>query len=277
MIALVVTFVAVIGHGDTTAVTGTPRQIMLALASRTEAPNTVHMKFTISFSGTPSFLGHSGKPVSISVNGTEAVNFASKSATLTVRAPKASGKGTEVIQERVIGPTLYLSAPGLMKADGGKPWVLVGLAQYEKKTGQTAELTSSEFTTQMLGAIRKDASHVTNLGPATIDGVATTHYRVMMTETSTGTSSAAPVSGITGLPLDVWVDRQGRLSQLRLQLPLFGIDLAETMTLSAYGSPVSVTPPPASKTANGAGLLKSGQLEKILNVSSGSPSSGATG
>jgi len=279
VIALVVTFVAVVGHAGTPALTGTPRQIVLASATRTAAANTVHMKVTMSFSGTPSFAGQSGKPVSVAVTAEGAFDFAQKSATLTARGPGASGKGTEVRQMRIIGPTLYISAPGLRSADGGKPWVHVGLAQYNQKEG-TSGLGS--FSTgdlsQILGVLRQHSSSITKVGSVTIDGVATIHYRVMLTGTATSTSSSgAPVSGSVSWPMDVWVDTQGRLSQMRLQVPFFGIEMSDTLTLSDYGSPVSVTPPPADQTANGAGLLNSGQLDQILGNSSGSSSSSATG
>ena len=97
---------------------------------------------------------------------------------------------------RIIGPTLYISAPGLRSADGGKPWVHVGLAQYNQKEG-TSGLGS--FSTgdlsQILGVLRQHSSSITKVGSVTIDGVATIHYRVMLTGTATSTSS----SGDAGL------------------------------------------------------------------------------
>jgi hypothetical protein len=281
VIALVVTFVAVVGHGGTSMppLKGTPRQIVLASATRTAAANTVHMTVTMGFSGTPSFAGHKGTPVSVSVSGEGTLDFAHKSSTLTVRGPAASGKGTEVRQMRIIGPTMYLNAPGLTGADGGKPWVQVGLAQYDQKEGTSGlgSLSTGDLS-QILGVLRQHSSSVTKLGSATIDGVATTHYRAMLTGTYTSTSSSgAPVSGTASWPVDVWVDGQGRLSQLRLQLPFFGIEMSNTVTLSDYGSPVSVTPPPADQTANGTGLLNSGELDQVLGNSSGGSSSSATG
>lgn len=281
VIALVVTFVAAVHPGSTPPLTGTPHQIVVASATRTAAANTVHMKLTLSATGTPSFAGQSGKPVSVSVSAEGASDFAHKLATLTVRAPRSSGKGTEVTQMRIIGPAMYLNAPGLRSVDGGKPWVQVGLAQYEQKEGTSGVgffVSGNGDLTQFLAQLRQHSSSITKVGPATIDGVATNHYRAMLTGTATSTSSSgAPVSGTASLPVDVWVDGQGRLSQLRLQLPFFGIEMSETVTLSDYDSALSVTPPPANQTANGAGLLKSGGLDQVLGNSSGGSSSSATG
>jgi len=89
-------------------------------------------------------------------------------------------------------------------------------------------------------------------------------------------SSGAPVPTGASWPADVWVNGQRQLSQLRLQIPLFGVNMSVTETLSDYNSPVSVSPPPADQTANGTRLLQSGKLGQILgNSSAPSPSTTA--
>jgi len=266
----VVTFVTVIGHGGgTLTLTGSPRQIVVAAATRTEAATTFHMKFTFSFSGTPSFAGQSGKPVSASISGEGAFDFAHKLATFTASATGQLGTGVD--QARVIGSTVYLSHPGLSKADGGKPWIHIGLTQYEKMEGEVGPpLSPNGLLPQSVEQLRQHSTKITDLRPATIDGVATIHYRVAVTGAATGTTTA-------NVPFDVWINGQRQLSQVRLQIPFFGVNMSDTVTLSDYGSAVSVTPPPANQTANGAGLLKSGQLAKILGVSSVSSSSSPTG
>lgn len=236
-------------------------------------PNTVHVKLTMSVSGTPSFPG--ATPVSVSIITEGAFDFNNKSASLMVVSSGTSGQGNEVIQMRIIGPTVYLSAPGLPSADGGKWWVRVGLAQYEKMEGQsesTSTLNSNTLKSEMtqVSALLRQRGKVTDLGSATIDGVATTHYRVMLpvTTTSSGSISISGTSGAKSWPADVWVDAKGRVSQLRLQIPFLGMELSEAMTLSGYDSPVSVTPPPANQTANGTPLLRNGKLKTILGGSS---------
>jgi hypothetical protein len=265
VIVTLVMFATVIGHGGGRLVlTGTPRQIVLAAFSRTAASKTVHMQYTISVSGAPSFAGQKGKAVSVSMTAQGAFDFTNKSAALTATGPGPNGKGTEVVAMRIIGPTLYLSAPGLTRADGGKPWIHVGVAQYEQKEGQTgfSSFLSGDLS-QSLGVLRQQLGKTTALGPATIDGVATIHYRVMLPVTATS-SSGVSVPTSASWPADVWVNGQRQLSQLRLQIPFFGLEMSDTVTLSDYGSPVSVTPPPANQTANGAGLLQSGKLDQIL-------------
>jgi hypothetical protein len=265
VIALVVTFVTVVGHGGGRLnLTGTPSQIALASLSRTQAANTVQMKATFSVTGTPSVAGHSGKPVSVSMSEEGAFDFTHKLLTLTGRIPGAPAP----TQVRVIGPTMYISSPGLQRADGGRPWVRVDLAQFDQKEGQGDPFSVFSELPQLLGQLQQHSSQIKEVGQATIEGVATIHYRMMLTGTADSSSSGAPVTSTASLPVDVWVNGQRRLSQLRMQIPFFGMEMSETLTLDAYGSPVSVTPPPADQTANGTPLLNSGQLTQILNGAS---------
>jgi len=172
VLALVVTlvmFVTVIGHGGgKLTLTGAPRQIVLGAFSRTAAAKSLHMQYTYAVSGTPSFAGHKGKPVSVSMTAQGAVDLTNKSGALTFTGPGPNGKGTQVTAMRIIGPTLYLSTSGLSRVDGGKPWIHVGLAQYEQATGETG---FSSFLTgnlsQSLGVLRQE---VQDHGPRACHG-----------------------------------------------------------------------------------------------------------
>ena len=108
---------------------------------------------------------------------------------------------------------------------------------------------------------------VRNLGPANIDGAATTRYEVTFAPLRVCVPHQPPAV-LTQRPSDVWVDGAGRLLQVRStssvngrpprgeKLPAaFGdfprapATTVATFTFSAFGSPVHVVAPPASALA----------------------------
>jgi hypothetical protein len=109
---------------------------------------------------------------------------------------------------------------------------------------------------------------VRNLGPADIDGVATTQYEVAFAPLRVCVPHQPPAV-VTERPSDVWVDGNGRLVQVRStsyvsgrlprgqKLPAaFGVlspspltTTVATLTFSAFGIPVHVVAPPASALA----------------------------
>ena len=108
---------------------------------------------------------------------------------------------------------------------------------------------------------------VRNLGPADIEGAATTHYEVTFAPLRVCVPHQPPAL-VTERPSDVWVDGAGRLLQVRStsyfsgrlprgeKLPAAFDVLSRastttvaTLTFSAFGNPVHVVAPPASALA----------------------------
>jgi hypothetical protein len=247
------------------------------------------VKLVITVSGTPSgglsspaaSSAGTQPPLAFAIDATGSFDFADKSGSMTLTLPATQGAGTQSVMIRVIGPTLYLSVPALTAADGGKPWVSVNLSSYLQKQGNGGGALGDLSTgdpTQILGLLQQASGDVTTVGPATVDGVATTHYRGTIDLSKTtpsapaGTSVASPAQlqqlehafGLGSLPVDVWVDSQGRARQVQVRLSLLGLTVSVTMNLGDFGAPVSVTAPPSDQTADGSGLLAGGQLGSIL-------------
>jgi hypothetical protein len=107
---------------------------------------------------------------------------------------------------------------------------------------------------------------VHDLGPATVDGAATTEYKVTFAPFRV-CAPHQPPAVVTQRPSDVWLDGAGRLIQVRstyvsgslprgVKLPAgFGDILhatattVATLTFSAFGIPVHVVAPPTGALA----------------------------
>jgi hypothetical protein len=59
-------------------------------------------------------------------------------------------------------------------------------------------------------------------------------------------------TGVITYPMDVWVDGQGLVRQMHMQMPMpnSGESMDMTMTLSDFGVPVKVSAPPTSQVTD---------------------------
>jgi hypothetical protein len=129
--------------------------------------------------------------------------------------------------------------------------------------GLSLALSASVALSALVGP--EPVAAVRDLGPATVNGRATTEYQVQMAPVATCPSQrrVAPVS--TQGPTLLWVDGAGRLVQARTtwrfsgylppglgKLPGFAAfpvrpsTTTATLTFSAFGAPVRIAPPPSA-------------------------------
>lgn len=161
-------------------------------------------------------------------------------------------------QIRFIGRYVYLSRPaGGPALPGGKSWVRAPSPQlWEPVTaGQgltvAAGITSvAETSPQNLFALLKSASTVDRQGSASGDGWTGTSYAFTVRITLGPAGSGQPAVTAAGT---AGVDQQGRVRRLDAAYTLPGGASAPPervtveMTFSDFGTPVSVSPPPASE------------------------------
>jgi hypothetical protein len=266
------------------ASTGTrlnPHQVVLSSVNATEAASSAAIGISVSVSGTPSLgglgssaSGASGTAVNVSVTGHGLYSFAQKTGEMNLTIPSsASGGSTATVQIRIIGSDLYLNEPQLSALDGGKPWVHVDLSQFEQQESENdggIGALSDGDPSQILGLLQQLGTSVTEVGTADIDGVPTTEYQgqIDLTKTSTGStiisSQMAQSLGLTNIPVDVWVDSAGRARQVSTSFTVLGLDVKAQVNLGSFGTPVSVSAPPADQTADGSSLLQTGKLSNLL-------------
>jgi len=272
------------GAGASSSRSGSPMQIVLASVDKTEAADTATVDLTISVSGTPSIGGlvpsassGSSSAISLAIGAQGAFDFTNKTGQMTMTLPAIGASPASTLQMRQIGSTLYVSAPQLSSLDGGKPWVQVNTNDYLQKVGQSAGPLggfSDGDPTQVLSMLDHLSAGVTNLGPALVGGIETTRFRGTIDLTGTSSSPGSTVIssqmasalGLTSLPIDVWIDGQGRARQVQTSFSLFGLTVGAKVDLGGFGTPVSVAVPGADSTADGSSLLDSGQLGNLFGL-----------
>lgn len=204
--------------------------------------------------------------------------------TLRTSLPAGLGAPTGGLREDVVisGGTVYMKLPPFItsRLPGAKPWLKLNLAALGQKTGLSglSSLTGGSSSTtnpgQFLDYLRATSSgSVQNLGPATIDGIKTTHYHGEIDLAKL--PNAVPGSlrkGVqqfvaslekkfkTGnLPVDAWVDSSHLVRRIAMnfteQLPTLGKQIKVDMQIDfvSYGPQPTPAVPPASQTSD---LLK---------------------
>jgi hypothetical protein len=211
-------------------------------------------------------------PLQVSITGQGSIDFTNNNGALTFSSPTAGSFST-----RIINPEVYIQLPAADKAQlpAGKTWLSINLNTVtEAKLGASlAQLSnSSQESTQLLSYLQSvSTSGITTVGPATIKGVATTEYKATIDLTKEAdlkspTAQAAIKSleaqiNATTLPVQVWLDGQGRVRQVSEQLqvsttpqsnggttvPATSGSISTTVDYYDFGTSVTVQPPPSSE------------------------------
>jgi len=150
----------------------------------------------------------------------------------------------------VSGRTIYAHvAASKLTLTGGRHWASVTLtgAQTQPVTGSNA----LDYLRLLAGA----DGQVTTVGHKTIDGAATTHYRVDV-DVAKAAAAAPPqfgtadqtltAAGVRTLPVDLWLDSNGAPRQMKMSYHLDGGSFTMTIRFRGSTNPVTVTPPPVT-------------------------------
>ena len=175
-----------------------------------------------------------------------------------------AGAGNATVE--IVYPDLYESLPALAgKLPDGKTWLKLDLAQLAASQGVSSSAFSSGGLdpSEFLSFLRASGSTLTKLGPATINGVATTHYHTVIqyskipgampasqrSSMSAAVASLEKATGATSLPIDVWVDSQHRVrrEQFSLSITTQGKTLGVSAQVNyvSFGPTAAIVPPPA--------------------------------
>lgn len=208
----------------------------------------------------------------VAMHGAGALSLgASHRATLSLAMRLPGLPAAVAMQERIVGPVVYMHAPALTRAiPGAKPWLKVDTSALAGSAGvglSSLMTSSSNDPTQALSYLRTITAGVQVVGPETVDGVRTMHYRASIDLYKL--ADRLPVASRAGYlrlmgaddrstaPLDVWVDGRGLLRQERFQLRMPAVDATMTLVLklTRFGMPVHVAAPPARLTSDFRKLL----------------------
>ncbi|MGD0749230.1 MAG: hypothetical protein ABSB68_15635 [Acidimicrobiales bacterium] len=169
---------------------------------------------------------------------------------------------TSTVDAIVLGGTVYQANPIPGFAVSGKYRVLPFPALPRSQRGLSLALNASVALDVLRGP--NAVASVSDLGPAEVDGIATTQYAVEYAPLHVCALHQAP-RVVTQRPSRVWLDGDGRLVRVRSTIffsnrPPRGVKLpaaidgfprgpvttVATLTFSEFGVPVRVTAPPSS-------------------------------
>lgn len=177
------------------------------------------------------------------------------------------------VDVRLLPGALYEKLPAGIAAQvpDGKSWLALSLAHLSAVLAKSPRLAAlvSAATSDNPGAelslLAKGAiSSARPVGPAVVDGVATTQYTVVLDATrltqhlsATERSDLQALINGKSLTLQVWVDGSGRVRQVsfaeRISAAVGGGaagSTSVTLDYSHFGPAVHISPPPADQTFN---------------------------
>lgn len=161
---------------------------------------------------------------------------------------------------------VYLHSPAFAgQLPKGKTWAELDLTRAAKAGGGNLGSLppGGQNPSDMLRMLR-DTTSLKNVGTARVAGIETTHYLVTVDlkklaaddpQAAGGLGQLQSQTGAKTLPIDVWIDGSNHVRRLRLRIGIPSsetgrLQMTLTMTMSSFGSPVTITPPPASKTVD---------------------------
>ena len=183
-------------------------------------------------------------------------------ARITMTLPQGAGEMETVFLERV----LYMRfPPALAKGvPGGKAWVKLDLDRFGKKTGidfGALQSASGNDPSGQLDQLR-GAGDVKRVGTEKVRGTDTTHYKATIDLRKAVDQAPAAkreavrrsidkvieLSGQRTMPMEVWLDKQGRARRTKITQKVQGRSLTYSMDLYDFGTREALKAPPASET-----------------------------
>ncbi len=221
--------------------------------------NPTHASATV-ISSTAATMDQGSAHVSLALHGTAAgtaiqmsgqgdADFSHQMATFTLNVNAASqSQSLQLVQD---GQTLYLSTPQIAQLIPGKSWVSISESQTgSPDAGSLSPVVGAGNPSDILKQLTAAGATVTDTGPSAIDGVAVEEYHVIPPTLPNGSPAADALHQLS-MNFDVYIDGANLLRRVHFTLSgtvaSQAIDIDGTVDLSQYGTPVTVTPPPADQ------------------------------
>ncbi|MDQ1038626.1 hypothetical protein QFZ75_005042 [Streptomyces sp. V3I8] len=225
-------------------------QVVRAAYRKTTAADTARMTLATKAAA-------AGKTVTVRGTGVMDLEDGDSTMTMTSQGQK--------IEQRVLDGVVYQKVPAGQRAQldlpAGKTWMKIDPARLNGSNGQVNDPAESFAFTK--GVTDRD---VTKVGTETIDGTRTTHYRVKVTVKDLAKGDQAKADqlekqlGTSALPLEMWLDDEGRLRQETIKLTLSPrtgegqkeqtVTSTTTLKFTDFGTEADVEAPPAADTVD---------------------------
>jgi hypothetical protein len=215
----------------------------------------------------------SGQAAGTSVTGTGTGGIDFRSNALQLKMTVGADGQQLPVTAIYLGGVIYESVPGLNVVAPGKSWLSLDLSSLQKAEAQDPSSQGlGSNPSVMLQMLAQQGNTVVPLGPSTVDGVAVNGYSVTVQPSAVAKQlkkanlpswMQQAVSGLKvhTISIKVFVDHAGLLRSYEMQLSestgtsgTFSFD--ETLGFSNYGTPVTVTAPPASQVESFQQLLQ---------------------
>jgi hypothetical protein len=262
---------AALGIAQKSSSSSTPSQWVAGVLASTERAGSAHFSYThVTSSPNPELRGSlSGHGEVDFTTGNVRVSEVDHDITFSASGnqPLHPVSSTSTDDAIVIGETIYqeIPIPGLALTTRYRVFPFPALPRSQR--GLSLALSASVALEALRGPYA--VASVTDLGPAEIDGVATSQYEVEYAPLHVCKPHQA-TQVVTQRPSRIWVDGAGRLVRVRstmyfseltprsAKLPLAfsgspqgPVTTVATLTFSELGAPVRVAAPPASSIVSG--------------------------
>ena len=216
------------------------------------------------------------------IDGTSSeMNFKLGSLLSQIGLPAAGAPGAtsmkEVALEQNGDYVIYLRLGSLSsQLPAGKQWIKVDLTKLGKSAGIDLGQMMSGSQVQpsdLLSMLEADGANVHKVGPATVDGVATTQYRVSVDVAkalqSTGLASpllSAAASQMKTIHQNVWIGADGLVRRITVHYssPRPGAPrMAMKMDISDYGTNATIAAPPSSQVFDATQFAQQGLANAV--------------
>jgi hypothetical protein len=173
------------------------------------------------------------------------------------------------IEQRVVDGIIYQKPSAVQRGPlpEGKTWMKIDPARLPRSVSGGTQVGDPVEPFDYLKEL--DSDHVTEVGTETVNGTRTTRYRVEVEVTTLAQGDRGQAQelrrqlGTSSVPVDLWLDEQGRLRQETVRLTLrplkdstptdredTRVTSTTTLRFDDFGTRVSVQPPPAAQTAD---------------------------
>jgi hypothetical protein len=184
----------------------------------------------------------------------------------------AHGSLQEVTLEEDGDYVIYVRLGSLLSSQlpGGQQWIKLDLTKMGKSAGVDLSklLAGSQLQPgDLLSLLKTDGAKIHKVGSATVNGDATTHYRVVIDTRARLKELGSPLlAGVAArmpkVPEDVWIGKDGLVRRVRVSfdLPHRGapVHTAMTMNLYDYGADVDIAAPPSGEVFDATELAQQG-------------------
>jgi hypothetical protein len=208
----------------------------------------------------------------IQLNGSGAVDMRNQRMRMSMSFP-VPALGSLQTEALFDGSTLYMKLPDALaqRIPLGKPWMKIDVAALAKSSGLHLNQLSSPSQGNPADFLRalKAVGSSRKVGGENIGGVPTTHYSATIDpkkaldqipdkQSAGALKQMLGTSGLGSIPIDVWVDRAGRVRRESMKFDAAGTSMDMTISFTRFGVPVDTTPPPADQVMDAGALLGGG-------------------